>query len=468
MKSNTPKKIDWLMFWIISFISVFLFSQNFDLTITAQHSLSLIDAVTKGQFFHFYGYVYHIALAGGYGTKSVKDAAFYSIVLYGTFSVWNLPMWIFSKVTGISISAFAFMMWDKILIFIVFLICAYIFYKLGIELKMSANRSKWMAFVFLTSPVIMFGALIFAQYDLFSVVFTLLALLMYLRKKPYQFAMLMALAICYKDFAVLLFVPLILLTEKRMLHIIKYLLIGMSLFLLQNIVFHFDPYYSITQKALSQMYGFEDRIFANGLSTGFGTAFFLGIGMIFLCVFAYIKHIKDDVELAQYATYIPLVAYGIFFSFLLWHPPWVVVMIPFLIICAFMNRDFKLSMFLEIAMSFGYLIVSFMIWPNNVDQNMVNGGFLPKIFGFTYDNHITLGRLAAKTGLSANVFFTVFMSAVLVNLILKYPGFHKAKDDTESTVFLPERSVLWVRALTVFVFIAPTLALYFYYLIKVG
>lgn len=468
-RSEKPKVAEWVLFGVIAFISMLFFSQGFDLSITAQHSLSLLDAISKGKFFHFYAYVYNIAMTGGYGGKGVQNAAFYSVLLYLTFSVWNLPLWAFTKITGIHITAFKVMMWDKVFVFLVFLLCAWVLYQIGLTLGMKNGKSKWMAFVFLTSPIIMFGAIIFSQYDLFSVLFTLLALWMYLRKKPYAFSMLMAVAICYKNFSVMVFLPLLLLSEKRVLHICKHILIGASLMLLQLIMFSFDPYYKITQDTLNKMYGFTDRILASGMPTGFGTAFFIGIAIFLLCVFAYWKQVRSDRELAQYAIWLPLAAYGFFFCFIAWHPQWVVILVPFLVLGAFYHNNFKLSIFLEIGISICYMFVAVMSFVKNVDQNMVNGGILPRIFKVIYDAPVTLSSLISKTGLPIPVFITFFLAGIFAVIILNFPYFNRLEGPGKSheSVFLPERSVLWVRALTVFAYIAPTLALYFYHLIKI-
>lgn len=464
-RSEKPKIVDWLLFIVICLISFLLFCQGGDLNITAQHSVILLDATIHGQFFHFYTYVYDLVSKGG-----SSSPAYYSVFLYGTFSIWNLPLWLFSKITGIAINSFVLMMWSKTLILVCTLYSGYLVYKIGLTLKMAINKSKWMMFVYLTSPILMFGTVIFGQYDIFGVVATLLGILMFLKKKPYQFAMFMALAISYKNFAALIFIPLILLTEKSVFHIIKYYAIGFSLFLLQNIVFFLsDPGYVKVQVEGESTYGFFHSVFTYGLPSGYGVSSYIGITFMILCAFAYRKNIKNAFELGQYTIYIPLVIYGVFFAFLGWHPQWVVILVPYMVIAAFNCKDFKLSMFIDIAMSIGYMLMSMIKYVDNVDQNMINAGILPKLFHVSYDNSVTFADIATKAHIPYELLITLFVGAIFVNIIIKFPGLNKntnVNELKEETTFVPERSVLWVRALSIFIFILPTLVLYFHFLIK--
>ena len=99
---------------------------------------------------------------------------------------------------------------------------------------------------------------------------------------------------------------------------------------------------------------------------------------------------------------------------------------------------------------------------------MVNNGILPHIFHFVYNNSVKLVDLVNRYGIPENLFVTMFVSGIFALLILFYPKSknQELESHENESAFLPERSVLWVRALSIFVFIAPTLALYFYQMIK--
>ena len=125
--------------------------------------------------------------------------------------------------------------------------------------------------------------------------------------------------------------------------------------MIHSFVFSKDPGYKITQKAMNTYYGFFRNFVSIGLSTGNGIVFFVGLALIFACIFSYRRTVKNDYDLVKCATYIPLFMFGIFFSFISFHPQWVIILVPFIVLCSFVNKDFKLSMFIDIVISIGYL-----------------------------------------------------------------------------------------------------------------
>ncbi len=467
-KSEKPKLIDWLLLTIIILMSFFLFSQYGDIIITAKHSMLLIDETVKGRFFHYYNDIYQAAIAA-HGSQGVVESPYYSIIIYMTFAIWSLPLWLFSHFSHLEIPDFTLMMWDKLLILMVVLITTYVLYRISILLSMNRGKAKWVAFLFLSSPILLFGSIVFTQYDIFSCFFTLVALYYFFEKKPYEFSAFMALAICYKNFSAFIFLPLVLLMEKRVLHICKYYLIGFSLVVVHKLIFSQDPGYRATQKALTKLYGFVSGVTGTGLTSVFGTIFFLGIAMVLACIFAYAKDIEKDEDLVQYGLYIPLFVYGIFFAFMGWHPQWVLILVPYIVFCAVQHKNFKLSLFVDIALSVSYLFVSFDTYTNNVDQAMVNYGILPKLFGVTYDSSLKLVDLVNRSGIPLNAFITIFSSCIFAMLILFFPKIKAERNETEtlSVSFVPDRSVIWIRTLSILTYMAPALALYFYHLFKI-
>ena len=117
----------------------------------------------------------------------------------------------------------------------------------------------------------------------------------------------MSFAITFKMFALFVFIPLVLLFEKRVLHIIKHFVIGISLYFLTGLMFINSKGY---KDALSFSGDIKDRLFMNGISTQMGTISFFTCVMILLCVFAYVKKCDDDTEFNTYALYITFAAFG--------------------------------------------------------------------------------------------------------------------------------------------------------------
>ena len=258
-----PRWIDWVFLGTIAVICFSFFSFRFDMWITMEHGKDLLEAILQGKPLEFYTLTMDKALAGGYGNATIKYAAIYNIVVYLIFAVWAIPLYFLSSVFQIEPSMLVFIKYGKLLVVLCILITARLLAKLARKIGLD---TKWTVFFFLSSPLLLWSALTINQYDIFSSVFTVWALLFYVDKKYYRFSLIMAMAICCKMFPFLIFVPLILLAEKRIGRIITHLLVGGSGYLVTTLLYTWrDPGYRLTQNAMEEIYGFSRRVFANAI-----------------------------------------------------------------------------------------------------------------------------------------------------------------------------------------------------------
>jgi hypothetical protein len=463
--TSKPFWFDWAFLGVL-FVSAFLlFSQAGDITITLRHSNDLIDFTLNGKFFNFYGEVLHKALTGGYGFPAYTQAAFYNILIYITFALWLLPLKVFCHIFNLVASDFVLSMYGKLFVLILVLLSAYIIYKLGKKIGLNENKSKWLGFIYLSSPMLIFGSILFGQYDIFSSILTLLALLFFFDKKFYKFCLIMSLAICFKIFAILIFIPLILLVEKRIIHIIKYGLLGMAFYILTRFIYLWDKGYAITQKEMDKIYGFSGWISSvqiKGGITDIGIFVFL---LIMICAFAYF--IKPKIEnINKMAILISLTGYSIFFIFVPWHPQWIVILCPFIAIAIFMTTNFKMAVLVDSVIAASYLVETVIIYTKNVDNYMVNHGILPYIFGYDY-HRLTLRGIFDMSKISFIFPLTVFAACLVILICIIIYEFKKNKEshnliESINEVKL-ERGVIWIRASVLLAYMFPTLVLYFFH-----
>ena len=139
-------------------------------------------------------------------------------------------------------------------------------------------------------------------------------------------------------------------------------------------------------------------------------------------MFCYIKKINDDKEHRYCSLYVVLFAYSIFFTFILWHPQWVLLLVPIWILTMFEFNRTKTSFILSIFLCVGYILVTVVSFPHNVDANLVNMGLLPEIFGRDMDPGYSLSLLYnVLPGMNQAAFMTLFAGCILSNLIIKFP-----------------------------------------------
>ena len=448
-----PDIMDWLLIGAI-LVFCFISFNHTDLTWTATHGKNLVELAIKGDIASFYDYC--------------QGEAYYPIATYIIFAIWSIPIFIICTIFNLPLwgaidyaaMGFKTIMWYKILPVLFFFATAYIIYKIGFQLKMSKNKSKWMAFMWISFPIAVYSQFVFGQYDSIWLFFTMLAILFYLKKQYYKTSIFMAIAISFKIFPIFIFIPMVLLVEKRVLHIVKHLGIGVSLWAVSKALFSHSVAFASTDWFNQQVF---NRMISVGINTDFGVASFFVIGMIAICTFAYIHKVKDDFEFYKLAMYIPLAVFSILFAFILWHPYWLLMVSIFIVIVAFQNNNLKLAMFYDIALSASLMIVSSFFWPETVGANLINKGIFPVIFGIQNTVKLLYPIYTLNNFLNIGFYMSIFVAVLLLNLVIYYPSkknIRITKKMDNDTIDVP-RSYVWARALSIFVYILPTIWLYF-------
>lgn len=469
-RMSTVSKIDWFLVGCVIVISALFFNQGFDMRITVLHSFTLIDSFFDGTVFSFYDTVYDYALSGYYlGQADLLNAANYSFLLYLILALINLPLYLFEWLTNLSIPMTLYIMFDKVFIVAASVATMRVVKNIGLTMKMSDQRASWLAFALLSSPILMYGNIVFGQFDIFAVYFMSLALLRYLNKEYTKFCLLMALAIDIKVFGVLAMIVLILLIEKRILHILKFFLLGMSVPLLEKFIFSFSEGKQLTDSAMASLYQFKDRVFQAGIQS-FGFISFIVVGLIVIMVLAYMKNIESEDDFHRSTILYPLAMYVVFFSFILYHPQWLVVMIPFTTLGMFLFKNTKAHLILDIALGATFISSSTLLFVNNTDAAMINSGIIPLVTGYIYNNEYSIFQTVFihKLGLPVTAYYSAFVAMLFAVLLTKINFNQKgkqlvAKDESDPI----NRGIMWVRLGVILIYILPSLAIYFREFLKV-
>src|SRR5574344_2224584 len=321
-----PSLIEWILLGVLLLFCYLSFNHG-DIVVTSTHGEDLLTLILKGQFLNFYDYNNSTAI---YLIPLYLFFAIWSIPINIIFAIFNIPLWGVIDYGGIN---FYMLMWYKLLPVIFTMLSALLLYKIGRYVGMKDNKAKWMIFVFLSLPILVFSQFIFGQYDSICMFFTLLAIYYYLQKKYYKFAFIMSIAITFKLFALFLFVPLILLVEKRIWPMLKYFAIGLSGYLICNLLFLGSPGFSDAKSFTDNMF---QRFFYAGIPTIYGMVSLFILVLIGICVFAYLKKIdkKDNFAYYNWTVYLCLAVYSFLFMSILWHPQWVLILSPFLVLAA--------------------------------------------------------------------------------------------------------------------------------------
>ena len=356
-------KKSWLWIYAISLVVCFFFFSHTDALFTNAQSYTFFEHAAN-----FYDYsLTHIGVVG------------YLPSIFLILAIWNSPFQILGILksnqienwamnldvyAGLShLDYFIFISWYKILLIILSIFSIYLLRKIS---NLVPNNNLDSGLIFATSPFAIFSILIFSGYDILIVSSVLLGFYYYLKKDLLRFSLYFSLAITFKFFALIIFVPLLLLAEKRLKRLAKYFLIGVSFSSIYILAFsHNITFFESISFVAKQKLNLS---FSSIFKALFLLAYFV------LCIYCFKTNIKLRVVFLKYAIFIAYISCLPLFFATKWHPQWILLLIPFMSLSYIYIRDLNKIFWVELMgfISYTYLITH--IWVNNVDQKMITQG----------------------------------------------------------------------------------------------
>ena len=314
-------------------------------------------------------------------------------------------------------NSFVNLMWYKLLPVILYFVTAQLMYRIGMKLGFGEKKSLLCKFAFLVFPMGVFSQFIFSQYDIFTVFFMVLGLYFYLEGKLWQFALAFGMAATFKYHAVLYFLVLILLREKKIRSLLRYAVI-MAVPLMVEIV----P--NIGSEA------FRRNVFGFGaldyVKKPFALGFFSGINLLaavaaFVLVWAYQKKVEEEEALASWAIFFCVTVSFAIFGFSSWNPQWILLMVPFLVLNIFMNQNGNLLLMItNIFMIAMYIFCS----QSMVDERVLNGGILKYILK---DREFAVRMWDLYRFHDQELLCTAMWIVLLLYVVFGHPRYHRNK-----------------------------------------
>ena len=450
--------LDWFIVFVLGVIAFVCFDQAWDMRVSMMHASDLIRCIFDGKILHFYSYIMDNAATGAYYSAT----AAYNIVIYITLGIWALPLYLLNMAFGLDKYDDLLDGWGRILVIGLSILCAYLITRIAGKFTKDSTKAKWMGYFFLSSPIFIYCVIIQNQYDIFSVTLTLLALFFYFDKKYYKFSALMSLAVCYKLFPLLVFFPLILLTEKRLTKLIQYAAISVTPYITTTLLFSiFDPSYQATQKTLKGGYDFFGRVYAAQMAGGESSFSIFIVLFILICVIGYyVKPNQNDFPATAFT--LCSASFANFFIFVEWHPQWFIIIIPFLTLMVFSMKNFQLGVILETAVSATYLLAATL---NYMTFYMMNNSLLVKMtwdYFFLSDNPNPLYNIWVKQGYSYVPVMSLFVGSLAALILVAYKDLKSKEIDINRFEYdiKINRGMLYPRSLTILIYMLPPIVYY--------
>ena len=348
--TERPGLVDWALLGII-LLGAYAFFLYGDVRATFEHSFNFLDSVLQGRIGDFY----RIAIEH----TSTGHPAVYDIPLYLLFGLWNLPTYIIYRITGFQyLLSTPAQLWLKTMMVLAALLAAKVLVDIARDLGVSRQRSKWVAFFFLSSMTLFVPVFVIVQYDIIMIVFILLGLRAYLRGRLGRFLLWFAIANTLKLFALFIFVPLLLLREKRLRVVALQVVVGLIGLVGCRAIYHGNVAYKASTGGF--MSSMLQRLTAVGVPWQSSMIPIFVVFMVGIVIFAYLRRPQGTKALAADAVYICMAIYLVFATVVPLNPYWAVMVSPFAVLIIFLNpRHVLLNSALEVGVGTALFMYTF-------------------------------------------------------------------------------------------------------------
>ena len=447
---DVPLKIEWVIAVVIGLVMLCMFCY-IDVEALTIWTTNIWDCIANGNITKYYEYtalnIYNVHFQYVSGTL-------WNLI---PWAIWNLPIWAIQYFGGIAIVENPLLMlWSQMFLVVCTAITLIYTYKTCNLLFKDNKLSKWLIYLSATSIFTYLSTFYTGQNNIFICMFGIIGIYYLLQGKNKWFYIFSAAAISTKYFYIIPFIPIILLTEKKIWKIVIKILGCISpIFIFKLLVQNF-PMYAISE-ASNKSSGLLSGFFESSIvgTDGFKISFFIILYAI-LCFIAYITDPKTKELKNNYIIYfstISLIIYFMFSTDYSFHRP--VLLIPFLLILyGFKPEIFRINIILDTIMSGAMLFLhalrtNHLLWSkHSMSNTMITKTFnVTNIKDFSFKT--ALKELLGDNFTHAKTFIAsiVFVSFLLL-IIVNHPKF-KLKDNIIKETEKPERWLIWIRGLII-------------------
>ena len=392
-----------------------------DYSDTLDNTVLLAEAVLNGRFTEFFTYS---AMNASPQTTYTAD---YPLLMYLIFLVWNLPTVIAHLVTGFDYMGSATaLLWAKALIGLAIPATFVVLRKILALYRPEKKAQNLGGILLLACSCTVLPAMVMVQYDIFSIFFMLLGIYAYLKGEDKKFLLFFAIALPLKTFAIFVFLPLLLLREKRILWIgIKTLLV----FVIQwagELPFLKDPYFQICMD--SQNGDALKLLLESTVTVGEYQLNLFLIAFLSVCVICYLfKPTDTEKEQEKYAAlYASLASMASLLLFIDARAYWSILLVPFLLLVVFFDGEKgRANLLLFLVSTTAYSVYSMIDFWAYSYQGLVKRLMLPRLVAIPDWEVATYGNVASffsyhDLSKYASALYSVFFVGVVLLLAINF------------------------------------------------
>lgn len=445
----------WLEYLILFILFVFTFTTMMygDTKAFVHYGVNFWKSITEGGGLQNF-YEYSNAMLDYYRANGIGGAyeVIYDFPVYIVLGIWGFPLWLVCSSLGIDETSNMWtMLYAKSEYLVALIIVAYLIYKICKNIGVEAAMAKWAAFLFLSSVLVFVEIGIAGQLDVLGMPFTLLAVYYFQKKCRWKFLLFFSIAVSFKQFPLFIFLPLIMLIEKNVVKIAIDTILVFAVTIISGLPFPkgteaMQVKDEVRSRFMEAFLGVKAPLYNSAVPI-----IVLLIGGI--CVFCYLKRVRDDRELEQYSVFIPVLSMFILFISFDSNPYWFIYLAPFMaILIAYNSSRFHQLLLFETVGMLCLILNQFGANYWVYESYWAKGMLLDKLFGYP-ENLITLERFGASTRLDEfyGVFFAGYVLCIGACLAISLPGKMKKSEAVMVRPYVMLRMVLnagisWIPA----------------------
>lgn len=287
----------------------------------------------------------------------------YGLVHQWICEIWVLPVNLLYALFGFDINSPLAILWYKLIIPVFIILCMQEMSRIAVTLEIETKRIKWMQFLFITSVLVALPVFHIAQTDALYLFFMLKGLHALLKGDTRKFVLWFALSVSFKVISLFVFIPLILLEEKRILYVLRNLFLGCVIVPAQHV------WYKIVQMLNKVLFPVVEKVEQTVVETagmetqeevleGFYSHFYhkslyfefpavrkgyvaslLVFLFILFCIWCYMQKKEESREWQQKCLYTAAISLALFFVMSSPSPYWIVILYPFLYLLLYTNQE---------------------------------------------------------------------------------------------------------------------------------
>lgn len=437
--------------WIITAITfVFLLCSHTynDILITAKQGYNFWNLLFEGRPFDFYK---ESIMVSGNEMFPDKQGAAYLFPLYFIFAVWNLPTWLIEKISGCSLyNTIPSMIWMKLMLAVFAVFSTIIVYRIVSRIPSKKEYAYLAAFLFASSAILLYSTALIGQYDIITTTFILIGIDGWVTKNKKKFLIAFSISLLFKYFALLYFLPLLLISEKKIRKIVLYF----AQAIIPVVVFLFVfPKPKGQGSNVSNMIG----IFFNGIKFDHNVSLYVfPVIVVVVLVICYFSELSDS-DRFHYGMYYIGIIMGAFCVINNPYPYWCILAVPSFILLTISSNNMNKTILLETFLCLGIAVKGYIINPLCFGYATVKGmGIIPAILGKEGKDLLPTTSILGAFQLNDKVNSLVFTGLFILFVLLLF--FARPRAPKQLLLEPLSKMTIYMRTvINVLVVVAPTI-----------